>query len=648
MSKNNTQDNKLTEDQYKERSEDFRRLSIAATQRESSWPQFDGMGYTIYNETNEMADISYIPPKKNKFDSRIVSGVTHEKDSSLVSFFGNFNFEGTVRCFHKNRELNDLSVMLTNWIRKSRQDEDYDDKRSYLYRNYVAQGTSFVVEQYVEESVPDKVITSDVDFSRLDQVKWKKKGEKVKFKKFESEFVDGKKVFLEDMHQPDIQKQPRVYIVDYIPRERVEAVWGKTKMWKDVPDVVTNVASAIGGITQWSIYSDIVFSQLDQTKVERVRVYDKYNNRYQIYLNGIPMLSAGFPLTVISPSGEYPIAKGDADKMNMFAYSKSEPAKTKVDQAVLDSILRVLLIKFEQGAFPPRGNLTGKVIDSSIFMQGRVTNNIRSEDLPALIENPGINNSDVSIYNIIKEQIDNKTVSSLLEGQPAGGQMTLGQYMDMQKKQMLKIGSKIDGIINWEKQMMKLRLWNLLANGAMKRDGNYEDIVSEIETDEGKTMNVIKFDEQNFEGVRSPYTVYNEEVEYEEENNVPANISYVNPKMLAKLIDDPEYSFYIEIVPVDKNNDKFSQVMFVSMITQAANIFGYDSLAVERLKKRYAVKFGEKFEDLFLTEEEVEFKQIEAQQQMQEVPAPEGVIPPDQQNVMPDMAGQAQPEMLMQ
>lgn len=606
----------LTDDEIKERSYDLYRLFQISTVRESSLPQFDGMGYSRWNETNEMADISYLAPKKNKGDTRITSGITHEKDSALVSFFLNMNFEGNVRVFYKNKELTDFGTTLTNLVRKSREMENYDGKRSNNYRNYVAQGTSFIREQYTELWIPDKQIIGIPNPTQLNEVKWIDKG----FKKVkcgcESILVDGKKVFMEDIRQPDIQKQPGVYTVEYVPRENMMAVWGNTPRWINVPFYITPTAQSLGTLSQGSIYSDWIWGEIDFNKVEVIQVYRPFSQRYQMYINGVPMLPANFPLKAISPSGKIPIAKGDADLMNMFAYSKSEPSKTKIDQAVFDEILQNMVMKQRQSAMVPRANLSDRIVTPDMFLGGRVISNLDPTLVPPLIENPGITQSDFSFYELFKTHLDSKTISSILQGQQAStGDMTLGQYMDQQKKAFLTLGSKIDGIIQWERQMLELRVYDLLAHSYQeKEDGSgYKSIsVEDAMYDGSKGLHTIHFASPN---IKTAEQVFQEELDYEKQNGSQVAYTYIDPDMMRAAGDDPDYYFCYDIVPVDKNNDMFTQMTFVAMVTQATNLFGAQSLQVDRLKKRYAQVMGEVYDDLFLNPQELQAKQLQMQQE---------------------------------
>lgn len=606
----------FSEAELAERSFDLYRLYSISQVRESPLPQFDGMGYSRYNETNEMADMSFLAPKKNKGDSRITTGITHEKDSSLTAFFLNMNFEGVVRVFHKEKEMYELGTALTKLVRKSREQEFYDDKRPLNYKNYVVQGTSFICEEYREIYIPDKQLTTDPDPTALGEVKWVDKGMKKVYCGCVSNLVDGKKVFMEDIRQPDIQKQPGVYTVEYVPRETMQAIWGKSERWQYVPYMINPSATNVGTVSQASIYSDWVYGEIDFQKCEVIKVYRPFEQRYQIYINGIPMLKPKFPLKAVSPGGLIPLAKGDLDIMNLFAYSKSEPAKTKIDQAVFDEVLQNMIIKSRQSAFVPRVNNTDRILTPDMFLGGKMISNIDTESVKPLIENPGITSSDFSFYQLFKQQIDSKTISSLLEGNidKNTGSMSLGQYMDMQKKQMLKLGGKIDGIINWEKQMLRLRTMNLLAHGAVKDpSGAYKDVTAiDSLSSGGKGLNVMKFASPN---TKTSLDVFNEQNQYKDANGQEVEITYLDPELMKQMLEDDDYYFCYEVVPVDKNNDKLAQMMFVSMITQAAQLFGMDSLQVDNLKKQYAAVMGKSYDDLFISQQDLEMKQQQAAQQ---------------------------------
>lgn len=620
-----------TPEELNERSFDLNKLFAISQVRESPHPQFDGMSYIKYNETNEMADISYIAPKKNKFDTRVTSGITHEKDSSIVSLLQGFNFETNVTVFCKDKEMPELSTSLTAWIKKAKELDHYDEKRPTNYRNIITQGTSFASVKHVQEWVPNKVITSDDNsyYTSKEGISFELVGQKKKFEGPTVQLEDGKKVFMEDFHQGEIRKQVGTYIVNYTPRDRVKSIWGNHPRWKYVPKRCNPGVGSVGAmITQGSIYSDWWYMQVDFDKMEIIEAIRPYENRYQIYINGVPMLPAGFPLTVVSPCGDTFLTKGDIDPMNMCAYSKGIPAKTKMDQALYDSFLRCTKIAFEQSIFPPSGNNSGRVLSPDIFMPSKITRNLRKEDISILTDNAGLQPAHFSYMTLLQTQIDNKSVSSLLEGGQQNGDMTLGQYLDSQKRQLIKLGGIFDGIINWEKQISHLMLMDLLYHADMIQDNIP---IKDTLEDGSKGTRVLRFKTDNY---GTSDDLHQEENDYKFGNpdkGIPASgedVRYcdMNPDDLKAMVNNPDYYFYYEVVPVDKNNDKVTQGMFISMVTQAAQLFGMQSMAVQKLKRKYAQVMGQQFDDIFLTEdqEQTQAKQLAAQQNPEDPNAPGG------------------------
>ena len=609
----------LSVEAFQERSYDLAQCYRIAQVRESPWPQFDGMGYMKYNESNEMADISFIPPKKNKGDTRITTGITHEKDSALVSFFLNLSFEGSVRIFKDDKELYDLSTTVTKLVRKSREIERYDQKRAQFYRNYIAQGTAFAREQYSEYWIPDKRIIGDVDASKLDKVTWVDKGLKMHMRLCESILVDGKKVFMEDIRQPDIQKQPSVYTIEYLPRALMKSIWENNENWKYVPWMQTAGGMGLGSLTQGSIYSDWIWGEVDYSKLEVITKYRPFDQTFQIYLNSIPMLPPFFPLQAISPSGLIPISKGDCDLMNMFAYSKSEPAKVKVDQRVYDELLQNMVMMSRQAARVPRANNSGKILTPDMFLGGRLVSNIDPADIPPLIENPGIQQFDFSFFQLFKQHIDDKTINEILQGQAPAGDVTAVQYMEMQKQAMMKLGSKLDGLVNWEEQMLRLRVANILTHleelATPDDKGGKSMTVSNASAGGSKGTHIVRLQK----GIKkSSHDVLQEEKEYKKQTGIESSITYLDPDLLKEIVNDTTYYIKYEVIPVDKNNDKLAQAAFVEKIENAAQLFGMESLQVADLKRRYAEVMGETYDEFFLSPDQLKQAQAQAQQEQQQ------------------------------
>lgn len=93
-----------------------------------------------------------------------------------------------------------------------------------------------------------------------------------------------------------------------------------------------------------------------------VHIYNHAECTYQIFLNGIMMLPVGYSMYEVSPSGNIPIAKGDAEIITGFAYSKGVPVNTIVDTKMFDQVYNAVTQKMMQSANPTMGNMTGRVL----------------------------------------------------------------------------------------------------------------------------------------------------------------------------------------------------------------------------------------------------------------------------------------------
>lgn len=605
---------------------DTKNLRTIARQREIPYLQFDGMSYSEQYFENEKIGMSYIYPKKNKAETPFTSGIGADKVKTLGSMINGYHFEPNFTIKKKNEPIDDLSIISTNWVRDSREREKYHEKVRIQNRSLFEQGTAYTLERYLSYAVEDKKILSPyVDLSKLDKVQWVSKGKKC-VDYCETAHLRGTKVFLENMTLNDIRFQPRAYIVQLMQYDLLEEVFGKLENFKYVTQgkgAPRMLADMYGTINAYHPE----FLQQDIPENEIVEVFDRINNRYQIYISTIPILEEEYPLRVVSPSGTIPIAKGDLDPSEDFAISRGIPFNMKIDQQLYDLTFKIALIKMKQSAYTPSVNNTGKYMSAAIYEPAMMSEGFQAEKIQKLIEDPGIKQTDFSLLELIKDIINDKSINPILEGQ-AGGSNTLGEYMDKTRKAMLKIGYVFDAVINWEKQKALLRFYNLIAYGIRKKsNGQYEDLSLSDADDAGTAWNV-QFQDDNR---ASDEDVYQEDIDAEKEGK---NVKHavISPKLLREILDNPDYSVSVDIIPVDKNNDTITQMKLVQKITQAMQLFGPESLAVERLKKRYALVMGEKFEDFFKTPEEIELEMMQAQQELaqyvqQSAKNPQGGMP---------------------
>ncbi len=307
------------------------------------------------------------------------------------------------------------------------------------------------------------------------------------------------------------------------------------------------------------------------------------------------MLPCGFPLEVVSPSGEYTIAKGDIYPISQFfAYSKSIPAKTKVDQEVLDEMLKLIVLKTRKSFMPPLANNTGRVLSRKIMNAGEITNQLDPNKIQVIGDATGVSSSEFAAFEFIKNIIDQKSVSPTFMGETQSGRQTATEILELKKQQMMKLGMVIFGIISLEKQLAWLRIYNILTNWTKVQEKKYNDITQKLE-DVYKTIEVDTEMEDTQSGKKiiefnpnvnqySPEQIMEEEEQLSQVMRKPVRKTYMSPD-IAKM----KYFWYITINPTERNSSDLERVMFKQDIQDAITLFGPQTLNYSYLMKRYAV-----------------------------------------------------------
>lgn len=619
------------------REQTLTKLAQMRDERERKRPQFNDQSFSAWDDANIRADISYIPPARNKGDTRIVTGLTREKDSTLLSTCLSYDFEPNISAYDLgDMMIDEIGEEMEDLVRKSRQMEDYDSKRPLLYRGIISRGTYYAMEMYVERSEYEKDLPTNYTMGSVSNVSW---GERIKksYSGCEVSGLDPKKVFLGSMFIFNVQEQDVVAVVDVISRDTARSLYSTWERWVNVPKKFQQVgpSSTFAGASSSMWDQGLTLTEINANQVERILVMKRFTNEMQIYLNGTQMLPvvdmgtdtlgnpivSGFPLTAISPSGDYPIAKGDFEPVDGFAISKGQPAKMKVDQEVQDEFLKLMVLKTKQSFWPPMANNSGRVLTRQNFMPAVITDDIRKDSVYPLIDARGVTASEFSFYQLIKEQMESKSTTAQYDGQDTAN-MTATQVLENKKQQMLKIGLSLDGIIRFERDLGMLRLRNILAHWTKAQDtkidqvrGGVTEVYRSFTIDKSKygrrqksqkviqfTTDVAKIKETDPRG----YKIYEAEARHKKETGSEISFSYIDPIALKNL----KARWYMTVVPNDKKDDTLSRMIFTQNIREAIEIFGPESINVEKLKQRYAAVIGENFDTWFKDEASI-------QQQMQ-------------------------------
>jgi len=583
-----------SEDEGRYRGYLIKQLTIAATERDKNHPEFDDMSYLDWHEKNAKAANAYIPPKKNKTDTRIVTGTTQEKGITLLSALLNYNLEPNISAFDKtDLPVAEIGENMEDMVLKSRKIEDYDNKKVLIYKELLDQGTAFTEETLVEEN---KILKKcNFNFSegvKLNKLKWTEKIKKME-SRCNTNLLSGTKVYLGNMREFHINNQPFIFTYETIPYRKAEVVYRNWERWENVPRKVVKISPIEGADT---VYTDWTLDGVDQDMVEIIKYQDKWNNEYMIMINGIMMLPVGFPLTAVSPSGEYTIAKGVAEPISeFFPYGKSSPAKSKTDQEVLDEMLKLIVLKTQQSFKPSMANRTKRILSARIFDPGTVHADVDPNMIKPIVEPTGVTPGEFSAFELVKKIIDEKTVSPQFSGQSSTGAQTATEIMELKKQQMMKLGLLIWGVMDLEKQMAWLRVQNILENWTKPIDTKVDELKKKV-TDVYKTITVETTLDGGQKGMKTiefnPELTQNlsrKQIEAEEkflsEPGREIKKTYIDPNVLRSL----KLIWFITINPTEKDSSELDRVLFTQNIKDAAELFGFQALNLDYLRERFAI-----------------------------------------------------------
>lgn len=609
-------------------------------ERERARKEFNDMGFSQQDELNLKLDLAYVPPAKDKNDIRIVSGLTREKTNTAVALAKSYDFDTTFVAFDKNDQmLTELGDAATDLVEKSNQLEYWRENRTTVYRGMVARGTYFTMET---QEFPTKSYKTSIKLGDLGKmnVQWDDKPRKGKVE-FHTIEIDPRMVVLGDLGQMEIKKQPWVCIGRVVSEAEARSLFGAWERFDKVPFRNDSVVYPGGNDTdifydykQKYALSDVLTE--GQCEILYFMRSLPYGNELAIYLNGVAMLPikdkgkdssgrhkvSGFPLTAISRSGEYPLVDWHYERIPGFFYSKGNPAKTKFDQDVLDFWFRFMVKKAVRSINPTLGNKSGQTLSVDDLQPGKMISNIRKDDIfavlpPELIQ--GITTGEVSMMEMLKKEIEEKTTSAQFAGQGGDQYQTATAFSEQQKSQLMRLGALVDGIIKGEMRRADLRLRNSIIPFWMNKEDKqsrpqkigeavadiYDSFTIGKEGRDGKYNSVINVSTIPKEGL-DPFEIMSMEDKEEEESGNKVKYTYLDPDQL----DFIRTLFYVIVKPRERDNDALQRMLFDNDVLMAKKLFGTTN--DESLKVKFAQLRGDSY-DTWFTEQGMDMQEAMVQ-----------------------------------
>jgi len=465
------------------------RLFSAQQTRDTSHPEFNGKTFIQNYEENERIANTFVLGKKFEGDISIASGTVEQKLYAVMSEVNRLSLAPQVLAYdEENEELKSLGKAMTDVLFDTSKREMDDEKRLLRQVELLKQGHVFIQESWVKRWKKEKTGVNKNQIGKMNGVSWKEKLT-LAWSGPERNILYGPGVYLGNIKETETKKQPFIFTHKLTSYQEAKSRYGMEDAdgvntwdnWKYVPTErvakLTTENIENGQNNAWTL------TTINKNQVEEIHYQDKFNDEYQIFLNGVPMLPIGFPLSAVSPGGEYNMDMQVYQYINaFFAYGRSFVAKVKEQSDILDELLKLLIIKTRKSIHPPYANSSGRVISPRVLMPGRITMGIDASSLQAIgQEGQGVISSEFSMFKLLQENIDENTVSKQFTGQQgkAGQTATETNILQAQAQKVLSLtifaASMLEGKCGY------LRLWNVLENYFEPYDTKFSEAQGKIE-----------------------------------------------------------------------------------------------------------------------------------------------------------------------
>lgn len=565
--------------------------------REGHTTVFNGMSYSDAYTYNQLKAINYAPSRGEGQARDISYGLVHEKIVGFCSFFLKNIYKRRVKCYDETGKIVEGMGDIYNLaIEHSYRLEKLIKKLGLIYWEVFTQGDCPIFEEWevrniIERVAKDKdgnVVDLDkVDYTMefFDELTWED-GDMVQERRAVSRIMDGRTIIFGNPELNDVQDQPRITIEDIISRSDAESFYGSLKRWAGVPTDLTSLTGDMGD--KFTLFSN---SRLKDANKEVMRhfVFDKENNRYNLFLNGTMMLPGGTAFRYFYPRNNYPLSLVSAERMIGSIYSRSVPMKTRFNADFIDWALTKLADKFEQGVDPAllvKGKYT---LTKDLFKGGQRTHGISRGDYEkADPENKGLTNSEFGFVGLLKEIVESQTLNSTTGGEVSGDTAT--GINQAQANQIEKLGFLLDGIIGGLMDMAERRAETIEAKYTTQVsqtiiDGKTIPVYQNFTVSLGGTQHSVVFDDEvgkpTFDQENKRDELFEKAYKERKEGKDTA-YHLVNPTLIRKR----KFSFDIELVP-ERRKDTYLQI--IELKEEADFLLGVWGEQVDKdvLKKEY-------------------------------------------------------------
>lgn len=577
------------------------KLEEAKQQRNRKFIEFGNQTYLERYEENRKKANTILPPKKNDEDVVISAGTLEQKIEAVLSAVNNLNLSVEVRAYDTNDEkITEAGTIMEDSIFMSEELDEDDEKKIIRQKEMLIQGEVFVEEKWVTRYKKKKTVNGKFT-GQFKGLEWSSSLQK--FYEGPTRSVKyGPNIYLGDITVFDIKEQPFLCEVEVEGWSYAESIFGKWEMWDYVKKGRTNVSGTGDNASETSVsYADKrwIITEINKDQCEIITYQDKINNEFNIIINGVMMLPAGFPLSEVSPNGEYTITMQVLKVIDShFAYGRGFIQSVEKSAEILDEFLKLAVLKTRKSFMPAWINTSKRIISARVLQAGKISMGIAADALQQIGDtSEGVTSSEFQMIKELQDRIDKQTVSPQFAGQQGKSGTTATEVMELQRQAKMTLGLIIFACALLEKKVGYLRLWNLLQNwfkpvDKVVIDGKYENKYRKITRDaniagEGAGLRqVIPTDDE----LPLPQEIRDEEIEEQKLKGFPIEKIYMNPETMRNAIK----KWYIVVTPKEKETSQFQRASFREQLVDVATMAQFGSIPdVDALEDKFSRVYSE-------------------------------------------------------
>lgn len=533
----------------------LRRMETAKERRNLPSRYFDGLDYVTDYLTNENAKNTYLRPKLNDAEVRVNTPTTEKKIEAVYNELLAMNLQHEVRAFDRDDlEIQELGEDMSDIITRTNQIENDDDFWQEAVMELLTQRAAFIEETFQNYSIRNN---SEQVF------------------RSEKRLLSGLKVFLGDISIPAYKLDDQPYILKY---DRVHYLVAERKFlnnprFKHVRPGCPKENEYIGEAFGYR------FGDLDDSEVEIITYYSLTDNEFQEFVNGVPMHKIGTPIPGSFPG--YPIRMFTLKSLSPhFAYGRPFTAQAKTLQALSNESIRLLIWKFQQSLMPPLGVPKGKVYSRDVWNPGAIAQGLRKDDFERLIDHNGPNESEFRMMDKIDMMVEEFIgMSKLGQGLPTSKEFSATEVLTLQKQAIKMLGLSVVAYTRMKRDLSKLRIYSVADNYLVPARQTMDKIANKLQniyqsftlrdtslSPTQRGTKVIKFAENDLQPEEQEQLFQFEESQAKLGNNI--RVKSINAKKLKEML----VSWYVTVVPKEKEGSAFDKVMFTDQLKQAVAV----------------------------------------------------------------------------